>query len=527
MRLRLYYTRCVHSEIHGDVQMKFDRRKFLGSSAAVGLNCVLGSELFAIKAENDSTGGKYKYRIAFELWLNDVRNEPLTLSNWPAAVLDDKTVEGITRALDVQSAAGYNMLDLCGLWGTYGWPEDFEDVAPDRQKRIHQIIRATHGRNMKVLCFPSGILNWGYDQILKANPGIASDNKHEMNPLVEQSWEWMHRVFDFVANNYDIDGFHLEAADQGRCNTPECLEKWPDDVAFYGAVTKKMADYLRKQHPRLFLFATIQSFAKWGTHLTPEQRGHVVELSKSIDCLVDQGHLGTYIAQNDWPSFISSLHCDFGTSGGLWLYPPQRWDRMRWFLPYTQRTGNSISTLYQAGGRGLLYYQGPTLNPGVEINIDFGGRIMNQPGKNVTAVLSETVDHLYHPRNDVAHRKLVEIIQDAEDAYFGRWDRQRIQDATGRPAPGEFYTSEVLGSSPGSARYLMEPYLDTAGRLHYKQSLISLYQKISSIETDFNDGGRIGRIKQGLAAAMTDVNTISTVKNEKAVWDDSKVGLQL
>ena len=91
--------------------------------------------------------------------------------------------------------AGYNVVDLCGLWTTYGWPVDIPQVVDkDRERRIHQILKAAHQRNIKVICFPSGILNWGFDQILKANPGLGTDNKHEMNPLKEESWQWLYRV---------------------------------------------------------------------------------------------------------------------------------------------------------------------------------------------------------------------------------------------------------------------------------------------------------------------------------------------
>ena len=151
-------------------------------------------------------------------------------------------------------------------------------------------MEAAHKRNIKVICFPSGILNWGFDQILKANPSLGTDNKHEMNPLKEESWQWLYRVFDYAADNYDIDGFHLEAADQGRCQTAECMEKWPDSVAYYSYVTGKLADYLSQRYPQKLRIATIQGFSSWGKGFTPDQMEHVVELSKRVDCLVDQGH---------------------------------------------------------------------------------------------------------------------------------------------------------------------------------------------------------------------------------------------
>jgi len=44
------------------------------------------------------------------------------------------------------------------------------------------------------------------------------------------------------------------AADQGRRKTKECMEKWPDDVAYYCRVTGRMADHLRQKYPKRMLW---------------------------------------------------------------------------------------------------------------------------------------------------------------------------------------------------------------------------------------------------------------------------------
>jgi len=45
--------------------------------------------------------------------------------------------------------------------------------------------------------------------------------------------------------------------------------------------------------------------------------------------------------------FIARLKCDYGTSGGFWVYPPPRWDRLRWFFPYVHRTGEFPARIYR------------------------------------------------------------------------------------------------------------------------------------------------------------------------------------
>jgi len=505
--------------------MDMGRRKFLGVTSAAGLGALAGVPAKSPSAVPQPTQESYRYRLAFDVWINDVRNEAMTLENWPYGVLDDKTVDGIVRALDVQSESGYTVVDLAGFWTTYAWPVDVDQVVDkDRQRRINQILKAAHERQIKVICFPSGILNWGFDEILKHSPDLRTDNKHEMNPLREESWKWLYRVFDYAGRNYDIDGFHLEAADQGRCKTPECLEKWPDDVAYYCHVTGKLADYLRQKYPTKLLITTIQGFSTWGKGFSDEQTGHIVDLSTRVDCLFDQGHRGTYVPQGQWKDFIPKLHCPYGTSGGFWVYPPQRWERSRWFLPYTRRTAKHMKDLYEAGGRGVMYYQGPVMNPSTEVNIAFGGRMMTHVRKSVEDTLAETIERLYQPKNNAALRKLVEIYQKAESVYFDQWDSERILAAQKAPEPGELHLMNLFGATPGAPTYLMEPYLDTNGRLKYKQGLIEVFKKTLTIESDFNDRGRIDRIKHGISETLVDINNIARCKEEKAVWDDQQVG---
>jgi hypothetical protein len=501
-----------------------DRREFLSAAAA-------GAGLLAATpgrgAGSQRAKEEYQFRLAFNCWINDVRNEAPPLANWPYEALDDQTVEGIVRALDVQSAAGFTVVDLCGLWTTYAWPVEIASVVDGaRRRRIERILQAAHARKMKVICFPSGILNWGFDEIIRRNAATQSDNRHEMNPVREESWEWQYKVFDYVAENYDIDGYHLEAADQGRCSSAECREKWPNDVAYYCDVTGRMAAHIRQKYPKMLVITTIQGFSTWGKGFTPEETAKVVELSRKVDCLFDQGHCGTYIPAAEWKSFVAKLGCAYGTSGGLWVYPPQRWDRTRWFLPYTARTGKHLKELYAAGGRGAMYYQGPVANPGTEVNIAFGGQIMCNVAESVEDALAEVLERLYRPKNSAAQRKLVGIFQRAENAYFEQWNVEEIRRQSKTPEPGELHLTSLFGASPGAARYLMEPYLNGEGRRAYKQGLVAILKDLPAIAGEFEDNGRIERIQRGIEETLVDINTIALAKNEKQVWDDSKVGLK-
>ena len=452
------------------------------------------------------------------------------MENWPCGVLDDKTVDSILRALDLQREAGYNAIDLAGLLSTHAWPVDIKSVATgDRQRRVNKILQAAHERDMKVICFPAGVLSWGFDEIIQHDPAVRSDSPHLMNPLREESWDWQFKVFDHVLDNYDIDGIHLESADQGRSQTGECLEEWPNDVAYHSYITGRMADHIRAKRPDLILTAILLGWSAWGRDFTAEEKDRLVEVSRSIDCMFDQGHRQTYLPQANRSEFIQRLHCDYGTSGGIWVYPPQRWDRLRWFLPYTIRTGSHIEQLYRDGGRGIMFYQGPILNPGTEVNVAFGGRIMNDCERDLEEVLSEVLESLYHPKTTAAHSKLVAIFQRAENVYFDQWPDEELLEYGGHtitpkqntPPPGETQLTTLFGESPGPATYLAEPFLDTAGRLAYKQGLLALYKDLSAIENDFADEGRIDRIQKCISNVLADINNIGMAKSETEVWKDT------
>ena len=280
----------------------------------------------------------YKYRVAFGAWINDMTDEAMPQANWPYGVIDDKTVDGTLRALDVQSEAGYNAIDILGLLATFAWPVDITSVADrDRQRRVNKILKAAHEREMKVICFPAGVLSWGFDEIIEHDPAVRTDNKHVMNPLRDESWEWQRKVFDFVIDNYDIDGVHLESADQGRSKTKESMERWPNDVEYHSYITGRTADYIRGKRPDMWLTAIVLGWGTWGQDFSDEEKDRLVEFSRSVDCIFDQGHHRTYVPQAKRREFILRLHCDYGTSGGLWAYVGQRWERQRWFLPYTIR----------------------------------------------------------------------------------------------------------------------------------------------------------------------------------------------
>ena len=450
----------------------------------------------------------YTHRTAFGAWINDMRNEAMPTKNWPHVVIDDRTVADSVRCLEVQAQAGFNEFDVFGLFASYAWPLDIRSaVDAERGRRVKTLLDAAHGLGIRVLC-GLGVYSWGFDQIIEHCPEVRGTNPHALCGSRAESWQWMSKVIDFILSEYDVDGFHLESSDQGRCSCSECAAQ--GNVEYHCGLNARTAAYIRSRWPDKILMVNMCGYTPWGTKLTKEEQGHLVVLSQHLDYLIDPGHAGFFIDEQSRPDFIRALDCDFGTSGGAWVYPPQRWERLRWFLPYTMQTGRHIRQLYEDGGRALEYYMGPTLNPGVEINIACGGRLLSNIDRSDEEILAEVVDELYRPRTTAVGQQLVAIFQRAERAYFDIWQPYPPRS---RANPGELHLTPLFGTEPGPATYLTgtrpdQRPLDTAGLTTYRTALRALLDDVSSLTGALRDQERMQRIETCLQNALTDIDAL-------------------
>jgi len=404
---------------------KTGRRQFLGQvSVAAAASLGLGGLQRSSFAGPDAQGTKgnmnnkaFRHRVAFGVWINDMRDTPLPKERWPAMTFDDRTEQGILATLKLQARAGFNVFDIFGFFAAYSWPLDIASgVAPDRLARARRLIDAAHALGLKVI-HGTGVYSWGFDEIIKANPGIQGTNHHAMCASSEESWAWMKKVLDFVLDKFNLDGFHLEASDQGRCTCPKC-QRW-GDVEYYSILNARAADYIRSRAPDKLLLVSMCGYMEWGKRMDPAEYRHLVELSRHVDIIIEPGHAYQYFTNPaDWPTLIPALHCALGTSGHIWVYPPQHWERLRWFLPYTQRTGRHLADFRRIGGNACEYYMGPVANPSVEVNIAFGGQFMQDASRPPAEVLEAVVADIYHTTSKAAAQDLAQVFIQAEDAFF-------------------------------------------------------------------------------------------------------------
>lgn len=512
--------------------MHIKRREFL-RSASIGAVCLAtgrpASSWGGGDAMKTAADHAYKYRIAFGAWINDMRNDPVPLENWPAPNFDDETIESVIRAMDVQSEAGFEYLDAWGLFATYGWPPDIVSaVDKDRRRRLHRLFRAAKERHMKIM-MGLGLMTWGYDRIIEENPAVrgkdpsGKPHPHAMCGSKEESWAYVYKILDFTLNEFDFQGVHIEACDLGWCDCPECAGK--DGIPAYACrINRRCAEYIRNKWPGKIItvipinWLNIAIGQEKRTHFNEPEKAHIIELSKHIDCFMDQGWNGSMIDPRERRDFIRQLHCAYGTSCGLWLYPDTRWDRTSYFLPYTKRSATAIQEHFDDGVRGCMIYQGPVANPGQEVMMAFNGRMVADVRRNPDDVLAEVLERYYRPKRSEALTKLAEVFRRAEAAYFGQWSPKPFADMWGyrdNNVPGEFKIDQNLfGVTPGPAVYLTEPLLDDAGRREYKKGLVSVLQEVEKLRDSFHDHGRIERIRRCLIITLQMLNTVQYLKGK-------------
>jgi hypothetical protein len=449
----------------------------------------------------------YRYRIGFGAWVNDLRPEPLPLEQWPAARFDDVTVDGLLATLDVMAASGYQYLDTFGLWATSEYPRDIVSAFadPERNWRVQQVLAGARSRGIRMV-LPLGVFTWGYDRIIREDPEVRGQDdqgrphRHAMCGARERAWTYLERLVDAFFEQHEFGAVHLESADLGYCACPECAGR-DGSVAYNARLNRRAADYIKSRHPECLVYVCPINWAPWALGedgrqrpFTPSEVASVAALSPHIDLFVDQGHRGRFLRWEDLPA----LGCTYATSGGLWAYHGCRMDRLSYLLPYPIRAARGLVEHHARGARGALIYQGPMVNPAVELNSVVSGLTMRDVSRDPLDVLREAIASHYRPRSHGAGEELVRILVDLEKAYFGGWDARRFREQQRMEMPGEFCLGPLFGTSPDPAAFLLEPYLTTDGRRDLGHGLRTALRDMAGLDGQFRDGGRLVRMQRAV-----------------------------
>lgn len=110
-----------------------------------------------------------------------MRNEALPRENWPCKILDDSTEKRIIECLELGRQAGFNQLDVFGLFATDSYRVDIMSAFADKQRktRVNRILKAARERGIQNI-FGLGVYRWGFDDIIKSDPSVRGPNLHAM-----------------------------------------------------------------------------------------------------------------------------------------------------------------------------------------------------------------------------------------------------------------------------------------------------------------------------------------------------------
>ena len=190
----------------------------------------------------------FDYRIAYGCWLNDSRMKPIVDEDWPSTRIDDDTLDSLERTLAFLKQAGYNYLDVFGLITNHAWEDDIvSTVTPERREKVNRVIDIVHRNGLKLI-YGLGVYSWGFDGIIARNAAVRGTSAQAMCASSPEADEIMRRVIDYVGETFDVDGFHLEAADQGRCECEKC-KAFQSDIDYYNAINTRVARYIRGRWP--------------------------------------------------------------------------------------------------------------------------------------------------------------------------------------------------------------------------------------------------------------------------------------
>jgi len=409
----------------------------------------------------------FTYRVTCG-WLRDLAAEPTPHDTWPNIRWDDQLAADQVRFLDVQSELGMTSNLVWGLFVDRAWPVPFENVidAP-RAARLHAFVEAAHARGVKIIS-GAGVYSWGFDEVIRHVPGVSRGHNHAMCAQSPEAWDWQRRVLDFLMQpEWGLDGISMQSADQGRCECDDCRKLSP--AQHHALLLVRVAEYVRSQRPEWQI-----GQASWGLQVhDPSEFAHVQRISQSVDYMIEvREHSATSGRRSD---LAQQLACAYGSVGGVFVEPPQHWDRLRWFVPCGLGSAASLQRLWADGGRACEYYYRPFANPVEEVSWRTGAAILVAPQMAPETALGNALEAVYGVTGG-DRATLVDWFRRGEEAYFSR---SNFTVGSG-PLSLEPLRWKENPSVPGPPIYLQDR-MAPADRASYAKELHTLQRELGSL----------------------------------------------
>ncbi len=353
----------------------------------------------------------FKYRVT-DGWLRDLASEPTPNDSWPCIRWDEQLLKDQIRFLDVQAEVQMTYNVVWGLFINRSWHVPFENIIDDRRaEMLKAFVDAVHERGLRILS-GVGIYSWGFDEAIAKVPGVSAGHSRAMCAFSKEAWDWQRKVLDFLMDDkWGLDGVSMQSADQGRCNCEKCSKLSPAE--HHAKILVRSADYIRSNRPEWTI-----GQASWGLRLDdPDEFEHIREISKAVDYMVEVQELSAFDGRRK--EITSKLECAFGSVGGVFVEPPQHWDRLRWFLPCGLNSAKALKALWDDGGSAVEYFYRPFANPVEEVSWRVGAMILRSPSMSPESALRKSLEAVYGVSGSSAE-KLADWFIRGENAYFSR-----------------------------------------------------------------------------------------------------------
>jgi hypothetical protein len=429
-------------------------------------------------------------------WIRDLASEPSPHDPWPCIRWDDQLLADQVRFLDVQSEVGVEHNVVWGLFVSRSWPVPLADVIDRaREDRLHAFIDAAHERGIKVLS-GAGIYSWGFDEVIEQVPAVSAGHRQAMCAFRAEAWDWQRRVLDFLMEpKWALDGISMQSADQGRCECAQCSRLSPAE--HHALILTRSAEYVRAQRPEWVI-----GQASWGLRLDePEALEHLRWVSEVADYMVEVQERSA--ASGRRAELARELQCAFGSVGGVFVEPPQHWDRLRWFVPCGLGSARALARLWADGGRACEYFYRPFANPVEEVSWRTGAHILAGPGIPPERALREAAAAVYGAAGK-ALDQLVEWLVRGEEAYFSR---ARFEVGNG-PLSLEPLVWQENPAAPGPPVYLRDR-MSADDRRSYAEALRGLRAGFEDLSRSLPNDEAAGRTLAAIDGTMADTEALA------------------
>ena len=435
-------------------------------------------------------------------WLRDLASEPTPNDAWPCIRWDDRLAEAQMRFLDAQAELGVEYNLAWGFFVARSWPVPLENqrgrrptvIEDERAERLKAFVDGAHERGVKVLS-GVGIYSWGFDEVIREVPSVSAGDQHCMCGSKDEAWDWQRRVLDFLMDpRWGLDGISMQSADQGRCQCGRCSRLSPAE--YHANLLVRSAEYVRGQRPEWTI-----GQASWGLRVDePGEYEHIQRISQAVDYMVEVRERSAEVGRRR--EIVEGLSCAFGSVGGVFVEPPQHWDRLRWFVPCGLASARALTRLWGDGGRACEYFYRPFANPAEEVSWRVGARVLAAPLTPPDAALREAVGKVYGAGGQTLE-ELVAWFDRGEKAYFSRADFDVGQGSLSL----EPLIWKENPAAPGPPVYLRDRMFREA-RAAYSKDLSQLKSELEDLKCDIPNTEAVERTISCVDGTLRDIASL-------------------